>query len=237
MFKIQLKIKKTIACQININMTCNGFIYLWYDRARKMFYVGSHKGEDDDSYICSSKHMLKEYRKRPQDFKRRIIERCSNDKLLEREQCWLNLIKVKELYYYECKYYNVKRFAAGGNTLEHHPDREKIIKARYGNKHSKNVQKAIASRSLECKNLQIQRQRESLMKTLSKKTNWYQAKKTLVYCNGIFYKSYETLKELSKDLNLDTSTIAKRVKQGIWYVKQKRKHPFSVGDVITFLEK
>jgi hypothetical protein len=32
-----------------------------------------HKGRTDDGYICSSKHMLKEYRERPQDFTRQIV--------------------------------------------------------------------------------------------------------------------------------------------------------------------
>jgi hypothetical protein len=215
-------------------MTCDGFIYLWYDKLRKMFYVGSHKGNEHDNYICSSKHMIREYRKRPQDFKRKILEKCSIETLLEREQHWLSLIKTKELYYYESKYYNVKRFAAGGNTLEHHPDREKIIRKRYGKKHSDGIKKAIANRSQECKDLQKRRQKSTLMNTLNQKTNWYQAKKTTVYYNGIFYKTYNTVRELAKDLNLDSSTITKRIDEGIWYVKQKRKHPFNVGDIITF---
>lgn len=216
-------------------MKCNGFIYLWYDKARKMFYLGSHKGNETDPYICSSKHMLKEYRKRPHDFKRKIIERCNVDTLLEREQYWLNFIKTRELYYYECKYYNVKKFAAGGYTLEHHPNKEKIIKKRYGKKHSNAIKKAIANRPQECKILHRQRQKKSLIETLNKKTNWYQARNTSVYRNGEFYKSYNTIKELAKDLNLDISTITKKINQGVWYVKQRRNHPFSVGDVITFL--
>jgi hypothetical protein len=215
-------------------MTCDGFIYLWYDRVRKMFYVGSHKGSENDNYICSSKHMIKEYRKRPHDFKRKILERCNTETLLEREQHWLSLIKTKELYYYESKYYNVKRYAAGGYTLEHHPEREKIIKKRYGKKHSDGIKKAIANRSQECRDLQKQRQKSTLINTLNQKTNWYQAKKTTVYCNGVFYNTYNTVRELARDLKLDPSTITKRIVEGIWYVKQKRKHPFNVGDVITF---
>jgi len=38
-----------------------------------MLYVGIHKGSHDDGYICSSKTMLEEYKKRPQDFTRQII--------------------------------------------------------------------------------------------------------------------------------------------------------------------
>lgn len=38
-----------------------------------MLYVGSHKGSTDDGYICSSKYMLEEYNKRPEDFSRQIV--------------------------------------------------------------------------------------------------------------------------------------------------------------------
>ena len=51
-----------------------GFVYLWYDRKRKMYYIGSHWGTVDDGYICSSNRMRKAYKRRPQDFKRRILE-------------------------------------------------------------------------------------------------------------------------------------------------------------------
>lgn len=38
-----------------------------------MLYVGSHKGSTDDGYVCSSKYMLEEYNKRPEDFSRQIV--------------------------------------------------------------------------------------------------------------------------------------------------------------------
>lgn len=49
------------------------FVYCWTDRKTNMLYVGSHKGSTDDGYICSSKYMLVEYNKRPEDFSRQII--------------------------------------------------------------------------------------------------------------------------------------------------------------------
>lgn len=52
-----------------------GFVYVWYDRKNKMFYVGCHWGLDTDSYVCSSERMGSAYRRRPQDFKRRIVAR------------------------------------------------------------------------------------------------------------------------------------------------------------------
>lgn len=34
-----------------------GFVYIWYDRKRKLYYIGSHKGNINDGYICSSNRM------------------------------------------------------------------------------------------------------------------------------------------------------------------------------------
>ena len=49
------------------------FVYCWTDKLTNMLYVGSHKGSIDDGYICSSKYMLEEYNKRPEDFSRQIV--------------------------------------------------------------------------------------------------------------------------------------------------------------------
>jgi hypothetical protein len=49
------------------------FVYCWTDHLSKKLYIGSHKGTENDGYICSSKIMLVEYNKRPNDFTRQII--------------------------------------------------------------------------------------------------------------------------------------------------------------------
>lgn len=82
-----------------------GFVYLWYDKKHKRFYIGSHWGTEDDGYICSSRWMRKAYRRRPEDFKRRIIQRVvERNFLLVEEQKWLNMIKPEEKKF---KYYNL----------------------------------------------------------------------------------------------------------------------------------
>ena len=50
------------------------FVYMWFDKSRKMFYVGMHSGDIDDGYISSSSWLSAEVRYRPHDFKRRIIK-------------------------------------------------------------------------------------------------------------------------------------------------------------------
>ncbi len=76
-----------------------GFVYIWYDRKHKRYYIGSHWGFEDDGYICSSNWMRHAYRRRPQDFKRRILTRYYGNRrgLYDIEQRWLDLIKPEEL--------------------------------------------------------------------------------------------------------------------------------------------
>ena len=86
----------------------SGFVYIWFDRLRKMYYIGSHWGMEDDGYICSSNRMRHAYRRRPQDFKRRIITKNFNSKkdLLDEEERFLSMMKKEEL---GKKYYNLNR--------------------------------------------------------------------------------------------------------------------------------
>lgn len=83
-----------------------GFVYIWYDRKRRMYYVGCHWGTEGDGYICSSNRMRDAYRRRPDDFKRRVIEK-TNDKLnlYEVEYKWLSMIDENDL---GKKYYNLR---------------------------------------------------------------------------------------------------------------------------------
>jgi hypothetical protein len=84
----------------------SGFVYIWFDRKHKKFYVGSHWGYPEDRYICSSNWMRNAYKRRPEDFKRRILETVVTTRadLYEREFQWLSQIKEEEL---GKKYYNL----------------------------------------------------------------------------------------------------------------------------------
>jgi hypothetical protein len=84
-----------------------GFVYIWFDSYRKMYYIGCHWGTEDDGYICSSDRMREAYYRRPHDFKRRILARVySREAVFEEEYKWLSLIKNEEL---TVKYYNIKK--------------------------------------------------------------------------------------------------------------------------------
>jgi len=83
-----------------------GFVYIWFDRKHKRYYIGCRWGNQNDGYICSSSNMKSAYKRRPEDFKRKILKtNISNKKeLLEEEYKWLSLIKKDEL---GKKYYNL----------------------------------------------------------------------------------------------------------------------------------
>jgi hypothetical protein len=118
-----------------------GFVYIWYDKKRKMFYVGCHWGHVDDGYICSSNRMRDAYRRRPNDFKRRILEKYIDDKktLLEYEYKWLSKIKKHEL---NEKYYNVynHHFSHWMNGDEYSTQKHPM----YGKKHTEETKKKIS---------------------------------------------------------------------------------------------
>jgi hypothetical protein len=89
-----------------------GFVYIWFDKKRKRFYIGSHWGSEEDGYICSSNWMRDAHKKRPEDFKRRVVARVSttrNDLLIE-EHRWLQMIDPEEL---GKKFYNLTNHLNG----------------------------------------------------------------------------------------------------------------------------
>lgn len=118
-----------------------GFVYIWRDKMRKMFYIGCHWGSIDDRYICSSNRMRDAFRRRPSDFKRRILESNIKDRklLLDREYVWLQKIKQEEL---SKKYYNAinTRFGHWSETQDksgkNHP--------RYGKSHTEEAKRKIS---------------------------------------------------------------------------------------------
>lgn len=103
-----------------------GFVYLWYDRKHRRYYVGSHWGHIEDGYICSSKWMRNAYKYRPDDFKRRIIDRYdTKESMFIAEERFLSMIKDEELgtrYYNLCKH-TFKHWSAD-------PERKKTFRER-----------------------------------------------------------------------------------------------------------
>lgn len=115
-----------------------GFIYIWRDRKHKRYYIGCHWGHINDGYICSSRWMRRSYNRRPEDFKRRIVEIVGTDRkqVFLREYHWLQKIKSEE---FGKRYYNVSaihphHWSTNPNTLEE--TRKKISTRRKGQHNS-----------------------------------------------------------------------------------------------------
>lgn len=94
-----------------------GFVYIWRDRKHNRYYIGCHWGTENDGYICSSRWMRQSYKRRPEDFKRRVVERVytSRADLLAREGRWLSLIEDAKI---GNRYYNLTNHQNGHWTSE-----------------------------------------------------------------------------------------------------------------------
>lgn len=109
-----------------------GFVYVWFDKKRKKYYIGSHWGTETDGYVCSSNIMRKAYRRRSQDFKRRVVCLCSTKQLLlEEENRYLAIASNKN----KEKYYNINF-----NVFNHWASNEnyKTIGQKISESHKKN---------------------------------------------------------------------------------------------------
>lgn len=83
-----------------------GFVYIWRDRKNNRYYIGCHWGSVDDGYICSSNWMRKAYRRRPEDFRRRILKTNIQirEDIYKEEQRFFDMMKPEEI---KVRYYNL----------------------------------------------------------------------------------------------------------------------------------
>ena len=141
----------------------SGFVYIWYDKLKKRYYIGSHWGTKDDGYVCSSVWMNRAYKLRPNDFKRRILSYVvsSREDLIKEEQRWLNMINESEL---NIKYYNLRIVAT--NLWHTFPDSRKTI----GEKISESLKGRPDPRKVPLKDIG-----DKISKT--KKANFYKKRK------------------------------------------------------------
>jgi hypothetical protein len=125
------------------------FVYMWYDKNRKMFYVGQHSGSYNDTYTSSSRWLSGEIKYRPHDFKRRILKTFSTKNEAQKyEGFLLSLISDSE---WGVKYYNSKQgkpkgtkpWNFGKKQTTHH--NQKISEARKGKPTTKGRKNPLAS--------------------------------------------------------------------------------------------
>lgn len=119
------------------------FVYLWHDKVRNMFYVGSHSGSITDNYLSSSRWLSSEIRYRPNDFRRKILQEFNTrQEALAYEYKLIGLIKDDE---YGTKYYNLKQgkpkgiapWNAGKTGIYSQETLDKMSKKKLGNTNTK----------------------------------------------------------------------------------------------------
>lgn len=132
-----------------------GFIYLWFDRKHRRYYVGCHWGHTNDSYICSSNWMRDAYRRRPTDFKRKILKSniVSLKEMFDEEAKFLSRIKTEELgkRYYNLHNVNKNHWSANesskltvGQKISNSPLRnQRISEANKGKKVSEKTKQKL----------------------------------------------------------------------------------------------
>ena len=154
-----------------------GFVYIWFDRKHKRYYIGAHWGNENDSYICSSNWMRDAYKRRPHDFKRRTLTRIYTTRkdTFIKEQEWLELIKPEEI---GKRYYNLQIIAR--NNWEDDPNKNLSRKEKMKKNHWRknpdnkealeNYTKGIKNR--KCRNKEpevIEKTRNSMIETMAEK--------------------------------------------------------------------
>lgn len=135
----------------------DSFVYCWTDKLTNKMYIGSHKGSENDGYICSSKIVLEHYKKRPNDFTRQIIEKGNYVDIRELESSLLkkyNAAKNERFYNqhngdgeFYCKGHTEetkKKISEGGRGKTVRFGKENGM---YGKKHSEETKEKIRDKA------------------------------------------------------------------------------------------
>lgn len=188
-----------------------GFVYLWYDCKNKRYYLGRHWGTESDGYICSSKSMREAHRRRPNDFRRRIVKRIhtSIEDLIVEEQRWLSMIEPSE-----CgkKYYNKTLKSTTPSTRGYKHSINTIEKIRRNNKgkvRSEETRQKISKAVIE-------KMTEEHRKNLSEKVK-------LLWKNEDYVKKIQESRKkiiLSDDVRKMRSDNMKRINSSRWNKKE-----------------
>lgn len=180
-----------------------GFVYIWYDRKRKMYYIGCHWGSVNDGYICSSNRMRDAYRRRPQDFKRKILKTniSIREQIFEEEHKWFSLIKDEEL---GKKYYNLRKHKWGHWTTDVNSKltisekiSQKTKEAMYRPEVREKYLNGLKSRNTKSSDIETREKRSKTMKELGRN----KGKITVKDSDGnIFHTTHDDPRWLSGEL-------------------------------------
>jgi hypothetical protein len=88
-----------------VTVSYEAFVYLWFDSKNRKFYLGCHKGHENDWYTHSS-NVMESFSKStiPSHMRRRILARGSHEEMLQLEN---DLIDIRRKRCWD-KYHNVR---------------------------------------------------------------------------------------------------------------------------------
>ena len=151
-----------------------GFIYIWRDRKKNMYYIGSHWGTEDDGYICSSNWMRTTYSRRSHDFKRRILEIVEDrEQLYNIETKWLQLAEKNKDRYYN-RNFNANHWTAYPESVKTVPQRisYKTKEAMQLDDVRQNYLEGIKERDTKSSHEDVRRKRSESMKQAISGKQW-----------------------------------------------------------------
>jgi hypothetical protein len=109
-----------------------GFVYIWFDKKYKRYYIGCRWGTETDGYICSSNWMKISHKRRPEDFKRRILKTDIQNRkeLLAEEYKFLQMIKKEELgkKYYNLHNHHFNHWSSDPEKIQNIKEKRKLYK-------------------------------------------------------------------------------------------------------------
>jgi len=186
-----------------------GFVYIWYDRKHKRYYIGSHWGTKDDGYICSSHQMRKAYKRRPTDFKRKILEVIEDrSTLYDVESKWLKLAESKKNRYYN-RNFNANHWSAYPKNIKTLPQKISYktkeamqrpeVRAKYEEGLKKRDNKGSDPKVIE-------KRKKTMIQTMDKK----------------FTPNSSIIEQIQKDLDSNMSLKEAGVKYGVGFNRMKK---------------
>jgi len=212
-----------------------GFVYIWFDRKHKRFYIGSHWGAEDDGYVCSSPWMLKAYKRRPTDFRRKILKVVYDRKsLLEEEYSFLSRIKPHEI---KTKYYNLNTKATGHWSASSDTKKYKSIKQRisentkaamYREDVREKYLKGLEKRDTKSSESEVrEKRRQSMKQTMAKKFPIEERKPKPVEFGSEEYKKNMAISVSESWKSRDKKAIGEKISESLAASKEHRSKTIS----------
>ena len=190
----------------------DSFLYCWTDHKNKMLYVGIHKGSQHDGYICSSKLMMQEYKKRSSDFSRQIIATGTYSDMAKFETAILKSDNAgKNTNYYNRhtnngKYYNLKHTEETKEKIGKAKQGKSIISARGPRPHCAGEYNHFSGKkhSYESRNIMSEKAKKRSQGASNNNAR-------IIEINNIIYY---TMKDASKSLNISMHILRMMLKEG-----------------------